>query len=136
MMRSRNLIGTYRVVRGVGFGRQNTVMGWACSWLEKNYGGMFCWTAPVSKTKNVVRVDLRLVSCQDREVTDLAQVCLVLKMKAPRSSETSRAIGPMTQRHIPYDWNLENISSLQIWTLLHVIRMQLSCSQYQTHRSC
>jgi hypothetical protein len=102
MMKSRNLIGTYRALRGVCFGRQNTVMGWACSWVEENCVGVFCWTAPVSKAKvNVVRVDLRLVSGRDRKVTDLAQVCLVLKMKAPRPPETSRAIGPMTQRQIP-----------------------------------
>ena len=76
-------------------------MGWACSWVEKSCGGVFCWTAPVSKAKNVVIVDLRLVRCQDRETIDLAHVCLVLKMNVPRSSETSRTIGPMTQRHIP-----------------------------------
>lgn len=74
-------------------------MGWAYSWVEKSCGGVFCWTAPVSKAKNVVRLDLRLVCCQDREVIDLAQACLVLKMKAPRSSETSRTIGPMTASH-------------------------------------
>jgi hypothetical protein len=77
-------------------------MGWASSWVEENCGAVFCWKAPVSKAKvNVVMVDLRLVSFRDRKVVDLAQVCLVLKMKAARSVETSRTIRPMTQRHIP-----------------------------------
>jgi hypothetical protein len=102
MIKSRNLIGTCRLLWGVWYGRQNTVMGWACSWVEENRGGVFCWKAPVSKAKvNVVRVDLRLASCRDRRVLDLAQVCLVLKVKAPRPPETSRTIGTMTQRHIP-----------------------------------
>lgn len=89
------------VVRSVIW-KANTVMGWTCSWVEENRGGVFCWKAPVSKAKvNVVRVDHKLVSCQDRRVIDLAQVCLILKEKAPRPPETSRTIGTMTQRHIP-----------------------------------
>jgi len=71
------------------------VAGWRRIVVGCSVGQRQCWR------QNVVRVDLRLVSCQDREMIDLAYVCLVLKMKAPRSSETSRAIGPMTQRHIP-----------------------------------
>ena len=61
-------------------------MGWPCSWVEENCGGLFRWKAPEPKAKvNVVRVDLRLVICQDRKVIDLVKAWLVLKMNAARS---------------------------------------------------